>query len=360
MKFYHDRLNRRNRILKFINDYGGFRGKTIFQKLFYFLSVNEIEEMFYDFTKNNYGPYSEALEEDLSILCEEGLIKIEKSNGTEYIIPIKEKIDLYFEDNEISITTSRRSDLMEINIMNLFENILKTRERIELAATIHYQTLMEKNPIKEQIFKKVEIWKPRKFSKNQKEEIWKILKYNKLIDEEIIKLNDYVDELKSLNPGPDDAHKFHRLVSRIIAYLFSNQLKFLKLEDNINFGRKRIDISTFNISKNGFFFNLYSLHKIHCPYIIFECKNLSYDLDNKAFDQIGMQLSDDIGKFGIIVCREIKNEIKMMHTIKDILSKQKKFVIFIEDKDIIEMLLAKFNKKKPDEILRSKLKELLF
>ena len=99
MDFSHNRLNIRNRILKIIYDYGGFMGKTIFQKFIYFLSVNGFENLFYDFTKNNYGPYSDALEEDLQILHEEDLIEIEKSNRTESIMPNKEKIDTYYEEN---------------------------------------------------------------------------------------------------------------------------------------------------------------------------------------------------------------------------------------------------------------------
>lgn len=361
MYLSHNRITRRNRLLKLINDYERFIGKTIFQKLIYFLSVNKVEDLFYDFTKNRFGPYSDALEEDLSILSEEGLVKIVKMNSLVSIIPNKEKIDNYFEENDIEIITNRSDYLIESNIIQFFEYSLNNDiNKIELAATLHFQTLLESKPIKESIFKNIEIWKPDKFTKKQKEKMWDLLRQNKLIDKDVIKLNDFVDELKRLKPGQEDAYNFQRLVSRVISFLFNGQLKKIKLEDEINFGRKRIDISALNISKEGFFFDLHSIYKIYCPYLILECKNYSYDLENPVFDQIGMQLSDDIGNFGIIVCREIKDRDKMMKTIKDILSKHKKCVIFIEDKDIIEMLIAKLNGKKPDEILSSKLKELLF
>lgn len=360
MQFSHKRLIRRNRLLELIYEYGGIEGKTIFQKLVYFLSVNEIEYFDYDFIKHNYGPYSDVLEEDINILYNDGLIKVDKLNGKTRIIPNKEKINSYFEENEIKFQTDRKDDLIESKIINLFADNLKTTKRIELAATIHFLTITEKNPFKEKIFNIIEVWKPKRFRKKEKEEIWEILVTQKLIKQEIIKLNEFAEQLKQLKSGNDDAHNFHRLSKRILSYLFSDQLKNFKLEENINLGRKRVDICAYNISQKGFFFNLKNIHDIKCPYIIFECKNYTNDLDNPAYDQIGMRLYDDIGKFGIIICRQIKDQTKLMNILKDILTKKKEYVIVIEDKDLIEMLLLKLNNKSPDKILEQKLKELLF
>ncbi len=360
MRYSYNRLTRRNRLLKFINDYGGFKGKTIFQKLIYFLSENEIKNFDYDFTKHNYGPYSDVLEEDINVLNSENLINVNKSNGKSYITPNEEKINSYFEESGTRIQSDRRDDVIESKIINLFEDVLKTRDRIELAATIHFLTITESIPIKENIFNKIEIWKPNRFKKKEKKEVWETLISHKLIKREIIKLNEFTEQLKQLKPGNNDAHRFHRLVRKILSYLFSDQLKSFKVEDPINSGRKKIDITAYNISQKGFFFNLKNNHDIKCPYIIFECKNYKEDLDNSAYNQIETSLNNDIGILGMLICRKIKNQIKMMDSVKQILNKEKKYIIVIEDKDLLEMLLLKLNKKNPDMILEQKLKKLLF
>jgi hypothetical protein len=124
-----------------------------------------------------------------------------------------------------------------------------------------------------------------------------------------------------------------------------------------------LDINAYNTSQKGFFSDLQKKHNIKCPYIIIECKNYSFDLNNREFDQIGSQLSDDIGHFGILVCRKNNDKVRALNHLKDILnnsSSSKKHIIILEDSDFKEMLLLKQQGKNPDKILIEKLKELLF
>jgi hypothetical protein len=49
--------------------------------------------------------------------------------------------------------------------------------------------------------------------------------------------------------------------------IFATELVNFTSEEEINEGRKRIDITASNRSKDGFFFLLKDTHNIHCPWI---------------------------------------------------------------------------------------------
>lgn len=354
---------RKMRILKLIKDYEGFIGKTIFEKLVYFLSFLGINHIEYIFEKWHYGPFSQGLESDLENLFEENLIKIEKRNNKLIIIPNKEEIEKTFEENKIKFESNQLQDIAESNIMKLFEYDLKSLKFIELAATMHYLIQTEYNPLKIHIFEALDCWKPNKFSIDEKKYVWDVLNSYKLINHKILIVNSLIDELNNIKAGKNDAYKYQRVIKKIIKFLFDNQLDSIKIEDKVNFGRKRLDISAYNISEKGFFNELHKVHKIKCPYIIFECKNHSFDLKNSEFNQIGFQLSDDIGYFGILVCRKVDNNERILKDLKDLLNntpKNKKYIIILQDADVKEMLILKVNNADPDSILRKKLKELLF
>ena len=350
-------------ILELLNIYERFNGKTIFQKFIYFLASLHIKDLDYHFIKHHYGPYSYELEEDLNLLCKENYIKIENMNGKMIIKPLKDNISNFFEDYNFILNSNNLQDLAESNIKSLFEYELKSLHRIELAATLHFFIKREEFPLKKLIFNKVEEWegKEGKFSEKEKLEVWEILISSKLIGKEIIIVNEFYEKFSELNKGKPDSYKFQNHIKKILKYLFPYQLDNIKIENKVNFSRKRLDIFADNTSQKGFFLDLHKIHKIKCPYIVFECKNSSLDLKNPAYDQIGGQLSDDIGFFGILVCRKINDKVKALNRLKDLLNNtplSKKYVIILEDSDFKEMLRLKLQGENPDKILKVKLKEL--
>lgn len=353
------------KVLKLIYDYGGFNGKTVFQKFIWFLKSENIRNFDYFFIKYIFGPYSPKLEADLDFLIKENLIRIKKQNGKEIIEPLRNNISNYFEENNFNFNSNNLRDLAESNIQKLFEYELRNLHRIELATTMHYLIKTEEIILKDIIFKDIELWpgKEGKFTNEEKLDIWDILESNKLIDKKIIQVNQFYEKFSELNNGKPDAYKFQNHIKKVLKYLFPDQLDSFEVEDKLNFSRKRTDITAYNKSQKGFFFDLQKNHNIKCPYIIFECKNSSFDLENREYAQIGFQLSDDIGYFGILVCRQINDKVSALNHLRDILvnnSLSKKHIIILEDSDFKEMLRLKLQGENPDRILREKLKQLLF
>ena len=356
---------RKATIRKLINDFEGFNGKTMFQKFVYFLSSSNIRNLDYHFVKYKFGPYSPELEEDLGLLCKDNYIRIEKRNGRKIIKPLKDYNSNFVEESNFIFKSNNLHDLAESNIQRLFEYELKNPHRSELAATMHYLIKTEETPLKNVIFEEIELWegKEGKFAYKEKLEIWEILKSYKLIDKEIILFNESFEKFNKIDKGKPDAYKFQNHIKKVLKYLFSDQLDSIEIEDKVNFRRIRLDITAYNTSQKGFFFDLQKNHKIKCPYIVFECKNSSFDLKNREYAQIGFQLSDDIGYFGILVCRQIIDKVNALNHLRDILintPSSKKYIIILEDSDFKEMLRLKLQGENPDIILKEKFKELLF
>ena len=110
-------------------------------------------------------------------------------------------------------------------------------------------------------------------------------------------------ELQSIPPGNDAASRYHSFIIGALEAIFYPQLRKPVKEQEINEGRKRVDIVFNNGATEGFFFDLRTAHQMHCPYVFFECKNYSSDLKNPEFDQLLGRFSDKRGSVGILVCR---------------------------------------------------------
>jgi hypothetical protein len=104
-------------------------------------------------------------------------------------------------------------------------------------------------------------------------------------------------------------------------------------EQEINEGRKRIDI-VFNNGRREFFDNLVHLHRIKCPYVFFECKNYISDPENPELDQLVGRFSDKRGKFGMLICRHVKDRQKMLKRCRDIVNDNRNFILVLDDSDI--------------------------
>ena len=336
-------------------------GITKFHKYIYFLTYYGVPNLESNFKPYEFGPYSPELQDYIEYFEEEGLIEIKKLVDKKIIIADRKKIKDFLQDNNLfeSKYENTINDLAQYKIITLFEEKLKSTRRIELAASLHFIVWKNEIILKQDVFKKLEIWKPKKFKINEKEEVWNLLISEKLISQDIRKANDLVANLKKLVPGHRDSYKFQVYMVELFPILFSNDLKDIKKEEQINEGRKRIDILARNVSKYGFFFDLLNKFKIHCPYIVIECKNYSGDLENREFDQINGRLTKYIGNFGILVCRKIKNQKKTLKLVKDLIYQSEKIIITLDDDDIIEMIKLRFTEADPRELLRRKL-DLLF
>jgi hypothetical protein len=170
-----------------------------------------------------------------------------------------------------------------------------------------------------------------------------------------------IGRLDNISPGGADAHSYHRLIAQILNRLFSPDLTGMKIEKEINEGRKRIDICFDNVAASGFFHDLKVAFQIKCPVIFVECKNYSNDPANEEFDQLQGRFGDQRGEFGILVCREISDRKTMILRCRDIVNGRRGYVLVLTDSDVKSLwnLRAASNNIGFYQYLREKMNELI-
>lgn len=167
--------------------------------------------------------------------------------------------------------------------------------------------------------------------------------------------------LERIKVGPKEANNFHKISFDNLIMLFGNRLSNPRCEQQINDGRKRIDIVFDNSGSNGFFDSLNQLHRIKCPKIFVECKNYGKEIGNPEIDQLVGRFSDRRGKFGILLCRSIKDKKTMIKRCRDAMNDQHCCVIVLDDDDIKKLLILKEQGKESliDDFFSTKFDELI-
>ena len=180
---------------------------------------------------------------------------------------------------------------------------------------------------------------------------------NKLITKII---NFLIKRLDEIAPGNEGATEYHRLAVGILELLFYPHLTSPIIEKEIHDGRKRIDITFDNAAETGFFFRLANTNQIPSQFIMVECKNYVGDINNPEIDQITGRFSPNRGKFGIILCREIKKLDRFILRCRDSYLDQRGLVIPLVDDDLINMLMQ-FEEKCfqiCDEVLQDRFRKI--
>ena len=103
-------------------------------------------------------------------------------------------------------------------------------------------------------------------------------------------------------------------------------------------GLKVIDTVFKNSADSGFFADLSNKFNLKCPYIIIEAKNYSYDPENPEFDQLAGRLVNNVGQFGIQICREISDPDKVKERCESYLDDNNKHIIVLTDEDLVNLL----------------------
>lgn len=147
-----------------------------------------------------------------------------------------------------------------------------------------------------------------------------------------------IEDLRVIPAGPDNATKYHRLVVGILELIFYPYIINPIVEEEVNHGRKRIDIVYDNAATENFFHELHDIKNIKCPYVFVECKNYSSDPKNRELDQLIGRFSDIRGRFGMLLCRKIDNMELFIDRCKDSLKDGHGLIIPITDNDVITIL----------------------
>lgn len=169
----------------------------------------------------------------------------------------------------------------------------------------------------------------------------------------------YIDKFKKLAPGQDNAEIYHRLVSNVLARIFRGSLRNMNIKVEIDGGVKIIDTVFTNCATKGFFSSL-SNKQIDCAYPMVEAKNISRDPTNVEFDQLNGRLNSTRGHFGMLVCRQVKDETAVYKRCKTCLPNN--YLLFLTDDDIFELLDFARNKDEDaiSDYMDKKLEALVF
>ncbi len=141
--------------------------------------------------------------------------------------------------------------------------------------------------------------------------------------------------LQSIPPGGDSASEYHNLMVGIVEFLFFPFLDNPVKEQEINEGRKRIDIVMDNAARSGIFWKLGNARQVPCGKIPFECKNYKTEIGNPELDQLAMRLSWNTGMFGILCCRHFEDRSLFVKRCKDAWRQQKQLLVPLDDKTIL-------------------------
>jgi hypothetical protein len=169
-------------------------------------------------------------------------------------------------------------------------------------------------------------------------------------------------ELDTIPTGNADAGRYHTFILKALEMIFNPFLYNPVKEQEIDEGRKRVDIVFDNGATAGFFYDLNQLHHIKCPYVFIECKNYSSDPRNPEIDQLLGRFSRARGQFGILVCRRIEDNALFLQRCKDAFNNRHDVIIALEDADIESMLRyrAIHDLRLLDELLAAKYRSLVF
>lgn len=178
--------------------------------------------------------------------------------------------------------------------------------------------------------------------------------------------NLYRKALKSIPFGDGatalNATQYHHLASHIIYRVFRGSLRNMKIEQPMDNGLKRIDTVYTNAADNGFFERLSKNFQVKCPYVLLEAKNYKHDPKNPEFDQLAGRLKNNVGKFGILVCRKIDNMNSAIERCRRYLEDGNKHVIFLTDSDLLNLLELSedCDNEGIDDFMDSKIRPLIF
>lgn len=170
------------------------------------------------------------------------------------------------------------------------------------------------------------------------------------------------DQLKNISPGNDGASTYHKLVLGILELIFYPNLSCPKLEQEINQGRKRIDISFENCAKDGEFWKLHAIKKIPSSYIYVECKNYGKDVANPELDQLSGRFSINTSNAGLLLCRSVKDYKLLIQRCIDLWKDKRELIVPIMDDDLHKILLAKSMRPEShpeEEILKLRIQEII-
>lgn len=135
-----------------------------------------------------------------------------------------------------------------------------------------------------------------------------------------------------MQPGKAGATNYEHAIEKLLSALLYPALSFPVKQDEIHNGRKRIDITYVNSSKDGFFEWLSRNHPASHIYV--ECKNYGKEIGNPEIDQLAGRFSPSRGQVGILVVRSVAQKNVLLQRCKDTANDGRGFILILDDGDL--------------------------
>ena len=165
----------------------------------------------------------------------------------------------------------------------------------------------------------------------------------------------FIQSLKKINPGRQEATSYQKLILEILNYLFEPELIDGKIEEATILGTERRDIIFINDSEKTFFSYLRNTHKNFL--IVFETKNTA-DLSVENFNQLGTYLGDKTGYCGILITRNVTSKNDKLKTIS-IFNNLRRIILILSDDDIEKMIDDRISGRDPMKYLQKCYREFM-
>ncbi len=165
----------------------------------------------------------------------------------------------------------------------------------------------------------------------------------------------YIERLKKISPGRENAHIYQRLVNEILEVLFVPPFNSPLYESSDRSKTNRRDHVMPNYIENGFW--AYLRDRYSADFIVIDSKNYSGNVTKACVLQMTNYLKKQgTGLFGLLIARNDGNR-GCKETIREKWVLENKMVVILTDEDIENMLLVKSNTGNPEEILRQKIED---
>jgi len=168
-----------------------------------------------------------------------------------------------------------------------------------------------------------------------------------------------LNNLLSIKSGNDGATPFEKAVQSLFTALFYPWLAHPIPQTRQNNGRKRVDVTYYNVASDDFFG--WVRNHYTAPYIFVECKNYSTDIGNVELDQLAGRFGTSKGQVGISVSRQIKDREKITASCRDTAQQGRGYIIALDDNDLIALVDAVRSKPVGErlDLLRKRFNDLV-
>lgn len=146
------------------------------------------------------------------------------------------------------------------------------------------------------------------------------------------------NSLTHIPAGHVGESRYHRLIAGILSFLFYPNLISPRIEEQVNEGRKRIDITYVNGVRSGLFARFAQATNRPAPKIVVECKNYSSDIGNPEVDQVLGRFADHRGWLGFLLCRSILDRENLERRCRDVARDFGGYIIALDDEDVLRLL----------------------